>query len=603
MESTNKLHYADCIAGISNIRINHTQLPDISPALFTAAYLSQISKRVGENLSQNIDPLILFTNYIQLPPSAKLLVAATDPDQFITDMFANPYLAKKTYRLKLSISDIDTILTRLVSDPTTVPNDPRRVKFILYKVCKNEYVSYGKLIASVSNFSITDMTLVTSLVHKLDDSHYISEECYTMEKYIIDLFNKMHASPVQFTPTLPTAPLIKLDTIQTTILTSALEHNISIIAGKPGTGKSELIGALLELIPNTLVLAPTGCAVDNIQRRFPTYQARVHTLHAFYYTSAKYPAIMKFLTLPKKCIIIDEFSMVSVNILYKVMTKFAEPPKLILVGDHNQLPSMGLGQMLRDFIAQKIYNVHQLEKSYRSNNGIVDVLEHILTHKKLALNKSMKHITIQEPKDICPHIALLDPAASRISPFGFFRSVDNIILAPTNVEANKYNEFIQKYNPIKAFPGVFPSLKHDDKVIFLKNKPDFDLYNGTILHVDNIYVAKGSTDITITFQNGKKFTCKPIELSDHVKLSYAITIHKAQSAGFKNVFVMMNRYPTIMHDIKLIYTAISRAKDMCFISGLPSQINASCKVNTQKITSIPLLIEQYVEATSQSSEL
>ena len=308
------------------------------------------------------------------------------------------------------------------------------------------------------------------------------------------------------------------------------------------------------------------------------------TLHSFYYNK-KIQEIQTFFDTKYKCLVIDEFSMVDIFIFYKILTlleKYKMDLKIILVGDPNQLPSIKLGQLLRDLINSEKFPVFTLEKIYRSDKGITTVLTHLLKNKRIGMiSNKVEVVNYQNPED-------LDLLVK--NPYTYFYNSNNVILCPTNVAVNELNQYIQIKNPHEfIYRSEDINLKHDDKVIFLKNNSDYNLYNGTILYIKEI--EYNNNVVKIIFKNDKMFECDVSELSNYLKLSYAKTIHKSQGSEYDNVYIFLNRYPKIMWDIKLIYTAISRAKKNCYISGDQSLIQKSCAIERMKISSIPDLLK------------
>ena len=362
------------------------------------------------------------------------------------------------------------------------------------------------------------------------------------------------------------------------------------------THNSQIIGELITYMPHAIILAPTGCAVETIQNRFPDFKSNTFTLHNFYYRTMvitkndnqylKDNKINDFYHSVNKCIIIDEFSMVDIFIFSKLISKmipYINNLKMIIVGDPNQLPSIQLGQILKDLIDSNYFKVYKLTKNYRSQNGIVTILDHLIKNKRIGIiTGAVEIIEYTGPQSILK--------SSNI--YEYFSDINKVILCPTNIAVDEINYYIQDHNPNDVICGYSSNLKFkkNDKVIFLKNDNEYNLYNGTILYIDEIIFQKD--DVEFKFATEKSFICNKDDINKYLKLAYASTIHKSQGKQYDVVFLLLNKYPRIMWDIKLIYTAISRAKNICYISGDSVEIQKSCIVDKHKITSMPLLLKE-----------
>lgn len=420
------------------------------------------------------------------------------------------------------------------------------------------------------------------------------------------------------------------------------------------THNSEIIKELYD--DDTIVLAPTGCAVDNIRSRLQENQStdksyEVRTLHSFYnkYNIKDECSFCKkhnikncvkkeckelnVRNVENKTIIIDEFSMADLFIINKIMYLLVKSNKIILVGDSKQLPSISMGQLLLDLINVKIFDVHRLTKCYRSDKSISISIRHLIKNKRIGLIESrLTHIKLFNNDNL--NIDLLKKMSDN-NIYNYFLD-KAIILAPLNNTVDELNTVIQSHNKNSIMNSNF-KFKKNDKVIFLKNITNdtdkYNFYNGMTFLIteiisldkipsydkkilidvykineneiknsdfDNYYVfkfiqKKKVSDSYLQLQlhprsNSyleKVFVCKQRDVYKYFKLVYASTIHKAQGKEFDVVILSLDIYPKFMWDVKLIYTAMSRAKKECHISGNESDIQLSCKVDIKKITSIP----------------
>lgn len=535
----------------------------------------------------------------------KKIIKNDSPD-LLKKIIEDPYSGGRHLKLRINLEQMDKIYTNIHGKLDL--NNKSRVDYIFRRLFRYEgYIEKYKLYSIVSKYEIDMNVLMKSVfIHKYKETEYVFyTEYHNLELYIWNVLTNLnntthHSEDIIIKNT-------KLDIIQKSIINECLKNSINIIIGAPGTGKTELIGNIMSYYDNVLICAPTGCAVKSISKRFNKKDILknmiICTLHAFYCSNKD--DILDFILKPDKLIIIDEFSMVDIFIFYNILWKifnFEEYCKgcfpkilkkykkdialnntnIILVGDYNQLPSIKAGNLLKDFVFSGKFAVHKLKKSYRSNNGILRVLTCIQEHKTVKTCKNSIEVFKYESPDSFHKIL------NNKNIYYYFYDEEKTILCPTNNIVDDINNFVQIFNPNKKIGNT--GFKIQDKVIFLKNEPDYDLYNGTILYIKNIeIIIENNNDektkkCKIIFEDGHKFECILDELKIYLKLCYAMTIHKSQSGEFSIVFLILNYYPKIMWDIKLIYTAISRAKNICYISGSSQEINNSCKVDKSRIT-------------------
>ena len=252
-------------------KANIIDFSTISYELYTDEYLEKIT---NYKLS-NKEIFDLFMKYINLQKNTLYKILEKDKElfleKFIKLMIENPYKANKEFKLRLSIEKLDEIYKKIYQK--LEPNDKHRVNQVLKKLFKTEYLQHMDIWNTISEkYQITDRKILDQLRPHSDGEHVILTDFYLKEEYIIKFLFELQTLKTKDQTLSFDLDLFlekKLDEIQTTFLKESLKNNISIITGKPGTGKSQIIGHLLDLIPHSMILAPTGCAVENIQHRFP----------------------------------------------------------------------------------------------------------------------------------------------------------------------------------------------------------------------------------------------------------------------------------------------------------------------------------------------
>jgi len=281
-------------------------------------------------------------------------------------------------------------------------------------------------------------------------------------------------------------------------------------------------------------------------------------------------------------LIIDEFSMVDLELFYKILFYLDEKTRLIIVGDYNQLPSVSEGQLLKDLIDSKIVPTVRLTEIFRQGkeSEIIEVSSLINNKKPIDINKYIKTTdnffdsdfsfikanTLDEI-DINIMKILNDLTSSGKS----FESIQ--ILNPTNkgeIGTIKLNEDIQKsFNKNTDYKAINTATiyKKGDKVIHIVNNYDLGVMNGSIGFVDELYEdANPDLNVLSVDYDGKKvvYTLKDI---DQIKLAYSITIHKSQGSEFPIVIIPIHKSNEKFLNMNLLYTAITRARNYVIIIG------------------------------------
>lgn len=362
----------------------------------------------------------------------------------------------------------------------------------------------------------------------------------------------------------------------------ALKENISIITGGPGTGKSTVIKGIIEsfvllhgkdLIREEItLLAPTGRASKRLN------EVTLHpaqTIHRFLGYEGlgmyKYGPDNKIKT---RLIIVDEFSMVDILLASRLFSSIEDNTKVVLVGDIDQLPSVGPGEVLANLIECKEISVTRLDKIHRQaedssiisfahsiNNGLIP--ENILEKQK-----DRNFIRVND-EDICDNIIKIVEKAIES---GMDLIKDIQILIPTYKGQNgivAINEKMQeKFNPLidKEIKHLSRKFRVNDKVIQLVNRSEKQVMNGDIGYILTLdYTEDDIQGLTVLFDTGPVYYKKE-ELED-LTHAYAISIHKAQGSEFACAIIPFSYKYYIMLKRKLIYTAVTRAKKYLIMLG------------------------------------
>ena len=362
---------------------------------------------------------------------------------------------------------------------------------------------------------------------------------------------------------------------------TALNNNICIISGGPGTGKTTIINAITKLyiedkllgpadiMENIALLAPTGRASKKLatSTNLPAY-----TIHRYlkWYKDSNDFFYNEYNKTNHKLIIVDEVSMIDVDLFNALLNGISSNVKLILVGDTFQLPSVGPGLVLDDLIGSDYFNFVPLNQIYRqSDNSYIAYLAKDIKNNDLSeefLKKKDDYTFFQTDN------SMIKDAIEQIIRISLKKKIDERkmqILAPMYKGENgidNLNILLQKiYNPpsINKQEIVYLDItyREGDKVLQLLNDLEKNVFNGDIGYIKEI----NGGNITIDFEGNKVvYTKKDLK---QIKHAYAITIHKSQGSEFEHVIMPISTSYYKMLYNKLVYTGVSRAKKSLTIVG------------------------------------
>lgn len=388
---------------------------------------------------------------------------------------------------------------------------------------------------------------------------------------------------------------IKLTDVQKKAIKSINKSNVNIITGGPGTGKTTIIKFLIEIFKEegkeVVITAPTGKAAKRITDVTGHNASTVHRLLSIMPTDDPNIQInMDINELDSDIIIIDEASMVDIYLMNDIVKALNNDMKIFLIGDVDQLPSVGPGNVLKDLIQSGEFNVNILDKifrqaktsniiknAYRVKNGekikvftgkneegdcYTNDLELHITNNSNIVNELINVLEKKDPKDFFYTSQIIVPNKK-----GFAGSdeVNKII-------QNKFNEKDESKPEKKFGNNIF---RLDDRIMQIKNDYDITYFEkdfgdgvgifngemGTIKDVD-----EKENYLEIEFDDGKiaEYTSQSLI---NLALSYVITVHKSQGSEFEEVVLMLPNVSSYLLNRNLLYTAMTRAKSKLVIIG------------------------------------
>ena len=516
----------------------------------------------------------------------------------------------------ISFLKVDEIALKLNIDAF----DERRIKAcIIYMMKKllftnsDTYLEYDEILESVFNYLKIDLNIddfdlyLEELINEnkiiLLDNKYYLKEMYDSEINIINTIKYLENKKIDKLfldnriEELERVNNIKYNDKQKEAIKKSLENNITIITGGPGTGKTTIIKAICELYQNIFqlsyeeltnriaLLAPTGRASKRMSESTKLPASTIHRFLKWNKESNEF-LVNEYNKNDHHLIIVDEVSMIDLNLLDSLFKGLTKNIKLVLVGDHHQLPSVGPGNILKDLIESDLIDTIYLDTLYRTDeNSYITTLAHEIKDNNLSDSfleakgdyTFLKCHSIKDNlKNLCLQLIAKGYDYKRVQimapMYAGVNGIDNLNKELQNIFNPKTNQ-----NEIKYGDVIF---RENDKILQLVNLPEENIYNGDIGIIKNIVKIENKTFIYIDFDgNLVKYETKDLNKITH---GFVISIHKSQGSEFEVVIMLIsNSYKRMLYK-KLIYTGITRAKRKLILVGDPDAFLYAVNNNSEK---------------------
>ncbi len=393
---------------------------------------------------------------------------------------------------------------------------------------------------------------------------------------------------------------------------SSIADNVSIITGGPGTGKTTIINAIIRIFERgsfTVALAaPTGRAAKRITETSGHYASTIHRLLEYYY--AEDTDDMRFGKngedqLNYDVIIVDEASMIDILLMKGLTEAIRTGTRLILIGDCDQLPSVGAGNVLMDMIESEMIPTTRLTEIFRqAEESLIVVNAHRINNGEYPfVNEKDKDFFFMERRSEDEVGALItELVKGRLK--SFYKDIDILrdiqIITPVrkgSLGTIALNQQLQEaLNPPEQGKEERRNgeriFREGDKVMQIKNnymlawKKRYDLsegqgvFNGDVGFITDIDKEAGA--LTVVFDD-ERFVTYDFSQLDELELAYALTVHKSQGSEFGIVIMPMMRFPSVLSTRNLLYTGITRGKKLVVLCGRQQMMHSMIDNNSIRL--------------------
>jgi exodeoxyribonuclease V alpha subunit len=606
---------ADTLRVISDESARLREVAGIGPSRATAIKKSWEDQRALREI------LIFLQTYGVTPSQCVKLVGRYGPQ-------AKQILLAEPYRVAREIDGIgfktaDKIAINLGFANDAAPRLDAGLLFALAELAEEGHTAYGEndLRAYTAELLQTDPNLLAARIAALVEQHALvrhGDAGQPATAVQLPLYHraeeKIATAVVRVTRAGSCLPPIKVEAAivwaqeqsklqfadhQVAALRAALTSKVSILTGGPGTGKTATLRALVAILKAKKVrvhlAAPTGRAAKRIAETTGGFAQTIHRL-------LKYdPAKSGFLhdsasPLPTDFLVVDEASMLDTRLAASLLQAVPSTAHILLVGDVDQLPSVGAGNVLKDLIASGLAPVTRLAVIFRQQQqSQIVVTAHAVNHGDATLPPTITNLVTEQlhhdllfvPVNSAEEcIARVIELCTKVIPqkLRHFDPVAEVqVLAPMHKGVagvgNLNRELQHALNPNgRALRSPAGELRAGDKLIQLRNNYDKGIFNGDIAVVTSVEPEDGTLEADF---DGTKQTLDRGDLGD-VALAYACSIHKSQGSEYPVVIVPLLKAHFMMLQRNLLYTAITRGKKRVFIVGEPAAWGMAIRNNESR---------------------
>lgn len=410
----------------------------------------------------------------------------------------------------------------------------------------------------------------------------------------------------------------------------AVNNGVSVITGGPGTGKTTIVKCIIDILASrnesVLLLAPTGRAAKRLS---DSTGQDAKTIHRALEVNGDIDRMSRFVhnennPFEIKNFIVDEVSMVDVMLMSSLLKALPRDARLVLVGDKDQLPSVGAGNVLGDILKSEIFPVTMLTKIYRQTDDslIISNAQMINSGVMPVIDNSSRDFFFEQKNELSDiHSSIVEMVTKRIPSFLNIDPSQIQVLAPLKAGVCGVDNLNRTLQEILNPPAPYKTeltigatiFRQGDKVMQMSN--DYNLtwrrrngfiveegegvFNGDIGQIEQIDYQTGET--TVRFEDGRVCTYARTDVGE-LSLAYAITIHKSQGSEFDVVVIPIIAGTSMILTRNLIYTAVTRAKRMVVLVGEKKNLRRMV-ANSYTVKRFTLLKKLLIDQQEKIKEL
>jgi exodeoxyribonuclease V alpha subunit len=587
-----------------------TTLPGISP---------KKAEKIAQGLKEHreIQQIMVFLQGLGVGPGFALKIYRTYRQAAVQIVSENPYrLADEVFGIGFKIAD------QIAQKIGISPESPYRIRagfrYLMNEYCNKGHIFgfEGELLQLAQKELNVDAAQLTAQIEELIQKKELFRETvagravlYLAPFYYSEIgvaakvkdlmrvgLKPVNVDVVRFLTEYTAANQIQLADRQREAVFKAVENGLLVITGGPGTGKTTIIKAILHLFKaarlSIMLAAPTGRAAKRLSEATQESAKTVHRLLGYGSSKAENGSFQFNEDEPLKTdvLIVDEFSMVDLVLFYNLLKAITSGTRLIVVGDVDQLPSVGAGAVLRDLICSAVVPTVRLNEIFRQakESWIVTNAHKINQGEFPQLQKTRDFFFIPEerPEQI---VALLpELVKTRIPGYLGCDPIEDIqVLAPmrrTLTGVDNLNVCLQNaLNP--SVPDTAELVlgqtvyRIGDKVMQTRNDYQRLVYNGDIGRIRELDPEEQALVVGFQDSDGERLVEYQTEDLEQLVLSYAITVHKSQGNEYPVVVIPVTTQHFLMLQRNLLYTAVTRAKKMVVLIGTKRAIAIAVKNN------------------------
>ncbi|MBC8234063.1 AAA family ATPase [bacterium] len=406
---------------------------------------------------------------------------------------------------------------------------------------------------------------------------------------------------------------IRLAENQKAAIKKALDCKVMILTGGPGTGKTTTILGIIRLFEqlgrNITLACPTGRAAKRLSEVTGREAKTIHRLLEYSPMGNAFKRNQEN-PLDTDVVIIDEVSMVDLILMNNLVKAVPRTAMLILVGDIDQLPSVGAGNILRDLIDSECVEVVRLTEIFRqAQQSMIITNAHQINkgiYPQLTGRKNRDFFFIEEEDPEKAAALIQDLICRRLPNHYNYHSIDDIqLICPMRrgvVGVENFNRLLQDTlnKNSENLPRGGRNFRIGDKVMQIRNNYDYEVFNGDIGRITKVNPEKQT--ITVTYPD-KAVDYDIADLNELV-LAYAITVHKAQGSEYNAVVIPLMTQHYMMLQRNLVYTGITRAKELVVIVSTKKALGMAIRNNkvVRRYTGLAERLKQAIEKGTKVSD-